>query len=84
MATDVSALRIGDLASPTDFRTTRQNDDRRYPGRSAERHLGPRPSGAVTRTGEHKIGDRISSGPDDRTSGALLGAVTDGVAARVT
>jgi len=39
VATDVSALRIGDLASPTDFRTTRQNDGRRHPGRSAERHL---------------------------------------------
>jgi hypothetical protein len=40
VATDVSALQIGDLASPTDFRTTRQNDGRRHPGRSAERHLG--------------------------------------------
>jgi len=39
VATDVSALRIGDLASLTDFRTTRQNDGRRHPGRSAERHL---------------------------------------------
>ena len=40
VARDVSAPRIGDLASPTDFRTTRQNDGRRHPGRSAERHVG--------------------------------------------
>jgi hypothetical protein len=39
VVTDVSALGLGDLASPTDFRTTRQNDGRRHPGRSAERHL---------------------------------------------
>jgi hypothetical protein len=32
--------RIGDIASPTDYRTTRQNDDHRHHGRSAERHLG--------------------------------------------
>jgi hypothetical protein len=31
---------IGDLASPTDDRTTRQNDGHRHPGRSAKRHLG--------------------------------------------
>jgi hypothetical protein len=30
VATDVSALRLGDLASATDFRTTCQNDGRRH------------------------------------------------------
>jgi len=39
VARDVSAPRIGDLASPTDYRTTRQNDGRRYRGRSAKRHV---------------------------------------------
>lgn len=50
MATDVSALRIGDLAFPTDFRTTRQNDGRRHPDRSAERHISARP---FNRSGGH-------------------------------
>ena len=59
---------IRDRAHCREHRTTRQNDDRRPHGDSAERHLGARPPGGVTRTGEHKIGDRHSSGPDDRTS----------------
>ena len=38
--TDISTCRIGDLASPTGRRTTRQNDGHRDPTSSAERHLG--------------------------------------------
>src|ERR1035437_4998317 len=30
---------FGDLASPTDYRTTRQNDGHRHPSSSAERHV---------------------------------------------
>ena len=37
--TDISVCRIGDLASPTEHRMPRQNDDGRHPGRSAERHV---------------------------------------------
>jgi hypothetical protein len=33
--TDISVCRIGDLASPTEHRMPRQNDDGRHPGRSA-------------------------------------------------
>jgi hypothetical protein len=38
--TDISVCRIGDLASPTEHRMPRQNDDGRHPGRSAGRHVG--------------------------------------------
>jgi len=37
--TDINTCEIGDLASPTEHRMPRQNDDSRHPGRSAERHL---------------------------------------------
>jgi hypothetical protein len=37
--TDISTCRIGDLASPTGRRTTRQNDGHRDPTSSAERIL---------------------------------------------
>ena len=37
--TDISTCRIGDLASPTGRRTTRQNDGHRDPTSSAERHV---------------------------------------------
>ena len=40
MAIDVSALRVGDLASATDFRMTRQNNGCLADGRSADRHVG--------------------------------------------
>ncbi len=40
VARDVSAPRIGDLASPTDCRTPRQIDGHRHPDSSAERHVG--------------------------------------------
>jgi len=39
---------VGDLASPTDYRTTRHNDGRRHPGRSAERHVRVRSRSAST------------------------------------
>ena len=68
MATDVSALQIGDLASPTDFRTTRQNDGRRHPGRSAERHIrcargqqGHRPSSDLGHTANRFLGSAEAS-----------------------
>jgi len=35
--------RVGDRVHPLRRRTTLQNDDRRHPGRSAERHLRVRP-----------------------------------------
>ena len=40
VARDVSAPRIGDLASPTECRTAGQNGDCQTPSGSAERHVG--------------------------------------------
>ena len=49
VARDVSAPRIGDLASDRVLRTPRQNDRRRHDGSSAERHLGRGPCGKHAR-----------------------------------
>jgi hypothetical protein len=75
VATDAGALRIGDLASPTDCRTTRQNDGRRHPGRIAERHVG-RPRGLQTLSllgGMRHAANRRSGEP--WSAGAAVGRV---------
>ena len=48
--TDISVCRIGDLASPTVHRMPRQNDERRTPDLSAERHFSAR---SFNRSGGH-------------------------------
>ena len=88
MATDVSALQIGDLASPTDFRTTRQNDGRRHPGRSAERHIrcarglqARRPSGKLGHAANRRSG-AVSVGLAFRIHAELLYLVSSTSATR--
>lgn len=48
-ASDIGTWRIGDLASPTEHRTRRQNGARRAPDSSAVRHVGRAVSSEPTR-----------------------------------
>jgi len=73
VATDAGPLRIGDLASPTDYRTTRHNDGRRHPGGSAERILG-RARGRQTRSDSGGASDAVNHclGPMCTDVGVLM------------
>ena len=81
VARDVSAPRIGDLASPTEHRMPLQNDGGHHPGRNAERHLRVRSRAAgmlgvwqrSRRSGIRRVNLELRTGVTAAFHGPVLG-----------